>query len=623
MDMPAELSDVELCASWGWEDPPAKVMTEARSFLSARSKRSGDYLVECNVITRDELERMLSTKPDHIQTLEWIVQHHDTATPYYDRFLAYADGIAYYDTLQGFTPHECMKEKAVLNECERGDFVVLATDRNVPVLVAGSIQAYYLRKSLGRTDRAKSAVLSHLRNLEQVDALLYAVSRRDQVAAFLNLARNRQSDGGAGVYDESAVWIGSSIDTQSRPESRELARILDTAIQNNATDIDMRTQPDGSLSVLMRQFGDLRAIGPTSISAEIGPRALSFLMRRSGANPSGTRMREPNDGHLHYRGSNVDVQLRLSFIPLNHPGETVQQMSTSIRIMRQEQSSIELGKLQLEEKVVDDLTYALRLTQGLIIVAGPTNTGKSTTIAGAVGKHVSMFGSKQKRLSVEDPIERWVRGLTQIQVPHQDHDSEGDRFNTITRAVKRHDPDLIWLGEVRDRETAEACVHYASSGHIVLSTLHATDCLVALDVLAKMVKPDQRFQLAESMLLVVSQRLVKQLCPHCKKVQDITEEEKRLVVKYAKSIGAEDYEIPEVGAYPVGCDECTGGYVSILPINETLPVTRDVKDAWLVLLERSDSASRQVIYRARSVTLLQAALQRVRMLQTDIAQVLV
>lgn len=616
-----EQTDEELCKEWGWDAPNPKILAEARSYLAAQSMRSGDYLVENNVITREELERILASKPPAVHTLEWIVQHHEAATPFYNRYLAFAQKIAYYDTLQGFSPHDCMKEKSVLGECERGDFVVLATDRGVPVLVSGSIQSYFLRASLGRTERASSPVLNYMRLTEQTALMLNAVSRRDQVAAFLNIARNEHNENASGGVDDSAVWVGNSIDSQSRPESRELARIFDTAIQNSATDIALHTQPDGGLSVLMRQFGDLRSLGSASVSHEIGPRALSFLMRRSGANPSGTRMREPNDGHLSYRSSNVDVQLRLSFIPLNHPGEINQQMSTSIRILRQEQSSIELNKLQLNRKVIDDLVYALRLSQGLIVLAGPTNTGKSTTIAGAVGEHVAMFGSKQKRISVEDPIERWVKGVTQIQVPHQD--VEEDRFNVIMRAVKRHDPDMIWLGEVRDTETAQSCVHYASSGHLVLTTLHATDTLVALDVLAKMVPPDVRFQLAESMLLVVSQRLVKKLCKKCKRVHEIPEHDRGLIRKYAESIGSDDYEIPEVGAYPVGCDDCVNGYTGILPINETLPISRAVKDAWLGMLDRNDLSGRGLIYKARTMTLLQAALQRVKDLETDVSQVLV
>lgn len=614
-------TEEELCHAWGWDAPTPKILGEARGYLAARGMRSGDYLVESNVITREELERVLATKPPSVHTLEWIVQHHETAAPFYERFLAFAEKVAYYDTLQGFAPHDCMKEKSVLNECERGDFVVLATDRGVPVFVCGSIQAYYLRASLGRTERASSPVLKYMQLTEQTELMLNAVSRRDQVAAFLNIARNEHNESGSGGIDDSAVWVGNSIDSQSRPESRELARIFDTAIQNSATDIAMQTLPDGSLSILMRQFGDLRPIGSATVSAEIGPRALSFLMRRSGANPSGTRMREPNDGHLSYRASNVDVQLRLSFIPLNHPGETTQQMSTSIRILRQEQSSIELNRLQINRKVIDDLVYALRLSQGLIILAGPTNTGKSTTIAGAVGEHVAMFGSKQKRISVEDPIERWVRGVIQIQVPHQD--TEEDRFNMIMRAVKRHDPDMIWLGEVRDEETAESCVHYASSGHLVLTTLHATDTLVALDVLAKMVPPDVRFQLAESMLLVVSQRLVKKLCNKCKKVHPIQDHDRELITKYAQSIGADEYEIPDNVAQPVGCEECVGGYTGILPINETLPISRAVKDAWLGMLDRNDLSGRSLIYKARTMTLLQAALHRVKDLETDVSQVLV
>ncbi len=607
------------CKSWGWDDPQPKIVAEAVNYLLARSMRSGDYLVQSKVISREELEAILATKPATVHTLEWVVQNYNSATPYYERFITYAAGMAYYDSLNGFAPHPCMSDKVVLDECELHDFVVLQTDRGVPVMVCGSVQAFYLRSSLGRPERAKSPTLIALRACDQFDQLRQAVSRRDQVASYLNDARNAREQQTAANPAETGIWIGNSPDSQSRSETREMARIFDTAIHDKATDIDIRTQPDGSLTFFIRQFGDLRATN-TTITAEVGPRALHFLMRKSGANPSGAKMREPNDGHLSYRASTVDAQLRLSFIPLNHPGETVQQMSTSIRIMRQQEDSIDLQSLHLHASVIDELIYALRLSQGLIVLAGPTNTGKSTTIAAAVGQHVAMFGVKKKRISVEDPIERWVKGLLQIQVPHQD--VEENRFSVLMRAIKRHDPDLIWLGEVRDKETAESCVQYASSGHLVLTTLHATDTLVALDVLAKMVPPDMRYQLIESLLLVVSQRLVKRLCDVCKIIHPVPDEDLQILRKYAQSIGAAITDIPTEAAYPVGCEECVAGYTSIVPINETLPMTRAVKDAWLTMIDRNDTSARNFIDNARTVTLLQASLLRVRNLETDVSQVL-
>lgn len=608
-----------IAALWGWEHPSASTAEAIRESVMASKSRSGEYLIKIGAIEEAAVARLLATMPPGRRTLDWISENRRDTLPYVDRYLAFSESIAYYHTLDDFSLHGVMELREVVSECDSGEQVVLATDRGTPVIVFSNINAYYRYKSLGRAERHKSP-LNRQFQMQGIRHVLFAVSRRDLVSALLNYARTEVA-GKTVTAESAAVWLGGSEETRSHPEMRELSRIMDTALKNQATDISLDPLPDGSATIRMRQFGDLRIIGTASLPPEIAEKAIAFLKTRSGANTTGTRLLVPADGHMAYRSPAGEAQMRLSFIPLNHPGEVIPQVSVSIRIFKREQMDIDMLKLNLDVCVVEELRYAVQLSQGLIVLAGPTNSGKSTTIGGGVSEHWKIYGDTRKRLSVEDPVEQILRGITQIQVPTWLPEEE--RWTLLTRALKRHDPDLLWLGEVRDGETAKACATYASSGHVVLSTVHAKDTLVGCDVLAKMVPTDVRFQLAESMQLMVSQRLMKQLCPKCRQVRCISDDERRLVERYAHSQGERNYTIPEMVAEAVGCQHCVAGYSALLPINELLPFTREVRDAWQVLLERADPDARRVMSEARMLTLLQSALTRVANFEMDIKSVLV
>lgn len=618
-----------LCSEFGWETPSEKVQAAVRDMMKYRGSSFRDYLIKEEVLSAEVLTEVLAAKPDNVSEAEWLAKSQTRAGAYFDRFMAWASDLPYYDALEMFTIHEAMGQKDVARECEEGDFVAMSTDRGTPVLVFGSIQAVYLREALGRLDKERSPVLRFLRERNQEPALLFALSRRDLVGAILHTALGELQNSGSTGVDVSWIFIGNAAETNAQRETRDLSRIIDAAMENSVTDIDLRPLPDGSLRVLMRQYGDLRSVNgaPSTLSSEDGQRALSFLMARSGANPMGSRLKTPADGHLTYRSAAGEAQLRLSFIPLNHPGEVFPQVSTSIRILKQENTSIDLAQLKLDARVIEDIQYATSLTQGLILLVGPTNTGKSTTIAGALGDHFAKYGYTKKRLGAEDPIERWVKGVVQFQVPRIIPgviDTEEARWNILTRAIKRHDPDVIWLGEIRDEETARACITYASSGHLVFSTIHAKDSIVACDILARMVPDKFQYQLVESMQLSVAQRLVRRLCPTCRVITKVTDEEKRHLDRYAKALGEDSIVAPEEAATPgprqPSCT-CVDGYTGILPVNESLSFTREVRDAWMKILTSNDMEARAVLSNARTLSLLEAGLTRVRAFETDLKNV--
>jgi len=252
--------------------------------------------------------------------------------------------------------------------------------------------------------------------------------------------------------------------------------------------------------------------------------------------------------------------------------------------------SIDLAHLNIHAKTTHAIRDALLKSQGLIVLAGPTNSGKSTTIAGVVNEHVKLYGHSKKRLSLEDPVERYIDGITQFSV--------SNNFADLMRALLRHDPDLIWVGELRDPDSAITCVRASTSGHIVISTVHANNTVLAFRAIANYLRKSASstsnssgasiFDLSESLSLIIGQRLVKHLCPHCKQPHHLSQVETHQITSYLASEGLAHTTQKTLHALknttlfkpnPAGCNHChLLGFIGELPINEILPVSRPVRD---------------------------------------------
>lgn len=604
----------KIARGWGWTNPPKEVIQIAKEALRARSTPSGQMLVDAQVITPEQRDRWLESKPDGVQTITWFSQQDSTVTPHVERVVAVKAGTPYYEDLGLFSVHPCMQDSVVLSRADQLDAVVMLIEQDVPVIIFATFSALIKFRSQGRAEKRDDPILKHVGE----DPFL-AIGARDEISSVLNHAR---SDDVATPLESLNVWLASSAENQAKPENRAVTRLIDHALAQGATDIALKPFRTGEVQVQMRKFGEM--ISPSfgaRMPPELARGVISMLMAKSGANPSGTIQREPRDGQITYRSSAGEVFLRMSFIPLNHLGEVKNLTSVSARLLPRAEASIHLSDLRLPTEVVDPVRFAMRMSQGLVLVVGPTNSGKSTTIAGSIGEHVDIYGDRRKRLSVEDPIERFLYGITQINVPWHIKD-ERKRFEAVLPALKRHDPDLLWIGEVRDQMTADLCVSSASTGHLVLSSIHANDTVMGFDVLSKTVHQDKRFQLIEAMSLVISQRLVKEVCPHCSVGGPPTDEERQLFNSYLKMLG-ESAELPGhiAHANKQGCDKCFEGYTGLLPINEILPFTREVKDAAISLA--SGINARATMANARSLTLLQSSMTLLREMKTDLESVLV
>lgn len=605
---PDRLELLKIAKEWGWTTPPDEVLATAKHAHQAKNQRCGDFLVSMGYVTAEQSERFLASKPKDKQTASWFAEQGGVQIPL-DRVLALINRYAFYDSLAALTIHPCMSKEDVIKHSDQIDCAVMLIENEVPVVVFASFAALVRYESLGRDERMKDPILKH------VEEPRLAVAVRDEISAVLMELREHDA---SSASESSNIWIAQSADSNNSPESREVTRLLDHALALGVTDIAFKPFRNGSIQVLMRRFGQMipPKVGSGTLSADLAAKMISLMQSKSGANPTNTTQRDPTDGQITYRSSAGNAFLRLNFIPLNHLGERRNLTSVSTRLLSTVETSISLSDLKIAPTVIEEVNFAMQVSQGLVMVVGPTNSGKSTLMAGAIGAHVNMFGDTQKRLEVADPIERFLYGITQI---NKRKDKE---FGELLKAVRRHDPDMLSIGEVRDEETAFACVDVASTGQLVTSTLHANSALMGLDVLMSKTPLENRFQLIDSLSLFISQRLVKELC-NCSIKTPPTAREHALFSRYIDHVG-EDAEIPAylAKAKPGGCEVCKNdGYLGMVPMNEVLPFTRAVKDLCIELMGGKNT--RKQINAARKLTLLQSGMALLKDGRIELSDILV
>jgi type IV pilus assembly protein PilB len=209
----------------------------------------------------------------------------------------------------------------------------------------------------------------------------------------------------------------------------------------------------------------------------------------------------PQDGHIEFLGKNGKIDIRVSTVP------TVFGEAVELRLLDRSASLINLQDLGMNEQTLEGFSKCLRKTHGIVLVTGPTGSGKTTTLYAALNR---IYSPSVKMITIEDPVEYQLEGINQIPV----NPKRGLTFATGLRHILRHDPDIIMVGEIRDRETADIAIRAALTGHLVFSTLHTNDAPGAVTRLIDMgVEP---FLLASSLEGILAQRLIRKICPKCK-----------------------------------------------------------------------------------------------------------
>jgi general secretion pathway protein E len=332
--------------------------------------------------------------------------------------------------------------------------------------------------------------------------------------------------------------------TDEAPVIRLLNSILFQAVKERASDIHIEPY-EREMEVRFRIDGILyNKLSPPKVVQEA---LISRVKIMSGLNIAEKRL--PQDGRIRVVVAGREVDIRVSVIPTFF-GERV-----VLRLLDKQKGVLSLEDIGLSSTGVTLMDRLLSRNNGIILVTGPTGSGKSTTLYAALNR---LNSSEKNIITIEDPIEYQLKGVGQIQVnPKIDL-----TFANGLRSILRQDPDIIMVGEIRDVETAEIAIQASLTGHLVLSTLHTNDSATAIARLVDMgIEP---FMVASSLSAVLAQRLIRLICPHCRE-------------KYAPDRAYPGIELPSILYRGRGCDKCFGlGTMGRTIIHELLPVDADI-----------------------------------------------
>ncbi len=349
--------------------------------------------------------------------------------------------------------------------------------------------------------------------------------------------------------DDDSAEKESNLDVDDAPVVRYVNKILLDAINSGTSDIHFEPY-ERTYRIRFRQDGMLheKASPPVNISARLSAR-LKVMARMNIA-----ERRVPQDGRIKMTLSrNRAIDFRVNTCPTVHGEKIV------LRILDSSAATLGVESLGFDERQKTHFLEAIGKPYGMILVTGPTGSGKTVTLYTAL----NMLNEPEVNISTaEDPVEIQVSGINQVNV----NTKTGLTFAEALRAFLRQDPDIVMVGEIRDLETAEIAVKAAQTGHLVLSTLHTNDAPQTLTRLANMGIP--AFNIASSVNLIMAQRLARRLCEHCKKVEDLPHD--ALLEE-----GFTEADIRQgITVYgPAGCDKCTKGYRGRVGIFEVMPVT--------------------------------------------------
>src|SRR5580698_3679434 len=338
-------------------------------------------------------------------------------------------------------------------------------------------------------------------NLEPVLASSEAIQReiKKRLGVGADTIGTLEEEKGIQVVDENAE--NNNLDEGMEDEAsiiRFVNQVLKDAIELRASDIHLEPFED-EFRIRYRIDGELQEVPVPGQLKQFQPAIVSRVKILSHLNIAEKRL--PQDGRIKVRIDDAEVDIRVSVIPMLH-GEAV-----VMRLLRQNSTLRGLGQIGMNQRELEHFQHVLGMPHGIILVTGPTGSGKTSTLYTALNE---INDSVRKIITVEDPVEYQLKGVNQIQV----NEKSGLTFARGLRSILRHDPDVILIGEIRDAETAQIAVQASLTGHLVFSTLHTNDAPGAVTRLVDMgVEP---YLVASSLEAVLAQRLVRVLCPHCK-----------------------------------------------------------------------------------------------------------
>lgn len=350
------------------------------------------------------------------------------------------------------------------------------------------------------------------------------------------------------------------------PVIRLVNHLISKALEVKASDIHFEPFRE-SLKVRYRIDGVLHDV--ESISKKLQPAITSRVKLMGKMNIA--EMRLPQDGRIKVKEGSREVDIRVSTLP------TLFGESIVLRLLNREEVRLELTSLGLSSELLERFSRIISLPYGMVLVTGPTGSGKTTTLYAVINR---INSPDKKIITVEDPVEYQLDGVNQIHVKTK----IGLTFASALRTILRQDPDVVLVGEIRDAETAEIAVQSALTGHMVFSTLHTNDAPSAITRLQEM--GVESYLLSSCLLAVMAQRLVRKICPHCRTQ---TEVPAGFVEEASRALGIQIEHVPPTLYAGEGCSLCAGtGYSGRTGIYEFLEVDEHIRR---LIMQGADSST--------------------------------
>jgi type IV pilus assembly protein PilB len=388
----------------------------------------------------------------------------------------------------------------------------------------------------------------------------------------------------------------SEISSEASPVVKMVNKIIVDAVQGGVSDIHIepfekyvivRYRKDGRMAEVLRL--------PKRMQNNITSR-LKIMSKLDIAEKY-----RPQDGKFQMKLGNKAIDFRVSILPVVWGEKTV------MRILDSSNLVADIKSLGIEAKCLEDYLWACEAPYGMILVTGPTGSGKSTTLYSAV-RHIA--NPEINLVTVEDPVEYTLEGINQVPV----NPKRGMTFAGALRSILRQDPDVVLLGEIRDKETLEIAVKAALTGHLVLSTLHTNDAPSTITRMLDMGMDP--FMVASATLLICAQRLGRVLCPHCKESLEMSRDALLQAGFSEQQLDSEDFDPQR----PVGCNRCTNGYKGRFALLETMRMTEGIKR---MVVERAHISDVKAKAREEGmVTLRDAGLANVGRGKTSLEEVM-
>ena len=554
---------------------------------SLEIKRIGDLLVEKGLITLEQLHHALADQKKNPQQLGKIL---------IDRGYVSAPDLVRMLAVQFHLPFVSLKEEKIDEKAVSAIPPAKAQQWHIfPFRLQQGVLTVAVTNPLDVTLFQELRYLTGLK-IDPVVACLEDID--DFVSRYFGASHNIEE----AVHDADSE-AGTRASLLQKDEEREidqapvvqLARtILHDAIKRRASDIHLEPQKK-DLRVRYRIDGVLKEV--LRVPKKIQATLVSRLKIVSGMDIAESR--KPQDGRLQVEMDKKKYDLRVSTLP-DAFGEKI-----VLRILDKDNVRLNLGSLGLETKQLAFLHHAVKTPYGIILVTGPTGSGKSTSLYCMLNE---INDESRNIVTLEDPIEYEIDGINQTAI----NTLAGYTFAKGMRHILRQDPDVIMVGEIRDVETAEIAVQAALTGHLVLSTLHTNNAAGAVMRLLDMdVEP---FLISSSVVAVIAQRLVRRLCPHCRTPALLSDNMKKMLEGFSPGFAQEAFMTA------VGCGKCNQiGYSGRTGIFEIMQVTPEIKD--LILRKPTEQEVEAVAIRQGMQTLQQNAIAKASAGETSLEEV--